>query len=167
MESNISRNQSVIASKLLLIYYLALNMKNKRKITEKISFPNKNVKKAWEEKISKSKKALIEDIPYKNSLLIAAFANIAIIAIVLLLQKFFPPQVPLLYGLPEGEDQLVTSLSLTIPSLVSLLAIVINILISYLLKDEFFKKILVVTAIGLTIFSATTTIKIVLLMISF
>jgi hypothetical protein len=35
------------------------------------------------------------------------------------------------------------------------------------LKEEFFKKVLIITAVGLTIFSATTTIKIVLLMISF
>jgi len=142
-------------------------MKKKNKITEKISFPSKQVKKAWEEKISKSKDALIADIPFKNSLLVATFANVIIILVVLLLQKYFPPQVPLLYGLPEGEGQLVSSLSLTIPSIVSLLVIVVNILISYLLKDEFFKKILIVTAVGLTIFSATTTIKIAFLMISF
>ena len=142
-------------------------MKKKNKITEKISIPGKKAKKAWEEKISKSKDALIADIPFKNSLLVATFANIVIILVVLLLQKYFPPQVPLLYGLPEGEEQLVSSLSLTIPSIVSLLVIVVNILISYLLKDEFFKKILIVTAVGLTIFSATTTIKIAFLMISF
>lgn len=142
-------------------------MKKKQKRTEKNYFLSKSVKKAWEEKLSKSKDALIADIPYKNSLIIAVSVNIVIILMILLLQGFFPPQVPLLYGLPEGEDQLVSSLSLTIPSLVSLLAIIINVLISYFLKEEFFKKILIVTAVGLTIFSAITTIKIALLMIGF
>lgn len=142
-------------------------MKKKQKKAEKIYFPSKSVKKLWEEKIAKKKDALIEDIPFKNSLIVAAFTNIIIILIILLLQGFFPPQIPLLYGLPEGEAQLVSSLSLTIPSLISLLVIAINIFISYLLKEDFFKKVLIITAVGLTIFSATTTIKIALLMIGF
>ncbi|MBU0572618.1 hypothetical protein KKH23_03220 [Patescibacteria group bacterium] len=142
-------------------------MKKKQKKAEKIYFPSKRVKKLWDEKIAKNKDALIENIPFKNPLIIAVAANILIILIILLLQGFFPPQVPLLYGLPEGESQLVSSLSLTIPSLISLLVIVLNIFISYLLKEEFFKKVLIITAVGLTIFSATTTIKIALLMIGF
>ncbi len=142
-------------------------MKKKQKKTEKIYFPSKSVKKLWEEKIAKNKDALIENIPFKDLLIVAIAINILVILIVLLLQKFFPPQVPLLYGLPEGELQLVSSLSLTIPSLISLLVIVINVIISYFLKEEFFKKILIITAIGLSIFSITTTVKIVLLVISF
>ena len=142
-------------------------MKKKQKKAEKIYFPSKRIKKLWEEKIAKNRDALIEDIPFKNPLIAAVSANIVIILIILLLQGFFPPQVPLLYGLPEGEAQLVSSLSLTIPSLVSLLVIAINIFISYFLKEEFFKKVLIITAVGLTIFSTTTTIKIVLLTISF
>lgn len=142
-------------------------MKKKQKKAEKIYFPSKSVKKLWEEKIAKNRGALIENIPFKNPLITAVSANIIIILIILLLQGFFPPQVPLLYGLPEGEVQLVSSLSLTIPSLISLFIIAINVFISYLLKEDFFKRLLIITAVGLTIFSATTTIKIVLLMISF
>jgi hypothetical protein len=142
-------------------------MKKKQKKIGKIHFPNKNVKKLWKEKFTKNKDALVENIPFKDALVVAASVNILIILIVLLLQRFFPPQVPLLYGLPEGESQLVSSLSLAIPSLISLLVIAVNIFISYLLEEEFFKKILIITAIGLTIFSTTTTIKIVLLIISF
>jgi hypothetical protein len=142
-------------------------MKKKQKKADKIYFPSKSVKKLWEEKFAKNKDALIENVPFKDALIAATSINVLIILIVLLLQKFFPPQVPLLYGLPEGEAQLVSSLSLTIPSLVSLLVIAINIFISYLLKEEFFKKVLIITAIGLTIFSTTTTIKIILLVISF
>lgn len=142
-------------------------MKKKQKKTEKVYFPSKSVKKLWEEKIAKNRGVLIENIPFKNPLITAVSVNIIIILIILLLQGFFPPQVPLLYGLPEGEAQLVSSLSLTIPSLISLLIIVINVFISYLLKEEFFKKVLILAAVGLTVFSATTTIKIVMLMISF
>lgn len=142
-------------------------MKKKQKKVDKIYFPSKSVKRLWEEKFTKSKDALIESIPFKDILIVATFFNILIILVVLLLQKFFPPQVPLLYGLPEGESQLVSSLSLTIPSLVSLLVIAINVSISYFLKEEFFKKVLIMTAVGLTVFSITTTVKIVLLVISF
>lgn len=142
-------------------------MKKKQTKAEKIYFPSKSVKKLWEEKIAKNRGKLIENIPFKNPLIAAVSANIIIILIILLLQVFFPPQVPLLYGLPEGEAQLASSLSLTLPSLISLIIIAVNVFISYLLKDEFFKKVLTITAIGLTIFSATTTIKIILLIISF
>ncbi|MEJ2441565.1 MAG: hypothetical protein P8Y06_01440 [Patescibacteria group bacterium] len=86
---------------------------------------------------------------------------------VVLVQIFLPPQIPLFYGLPEGEAQLAPSLSLIIPSLVSLVIMITNITISYFLKDEILKKFLITTAIGVSIFSIVTTIKIVLLVGSF
>ncbi len=105
----------------------------------------------------------MKNVPFKNFVAAAFLLNIIVILIVLILQNFLPPQVPLFYGLPEGEEQLVSSLMLIVPSAASLLILVINLSISYFLKEDFFKKILVITAIGITIFSLVTTIKIILL----
>lgn len=132
-----------------------------------IYFPSKSVKKLWEEKIAKNRGLLTENIPFKNFVGAAFLVNIIMIALVLLVQSFLPPQIPLYYGLPEGEGQLASSLMLVAPSLVSLLILAINISISYFLKEDFFKKTFILVSIGVTIFSAITTIKIILLTGSF
>ncbi|MEJ2348003.1 MAG: hypothetical protein P8Y17_02260 [Patescibacteria group bacterium] len=125
------------------------------------------IKKLWEEKIAKNKDVIVEKIPFKDFVGTIILINILIIALVVLVQIFLPPQIPLFYGLPEGEAQLAPSLSLIIPSLVSLVIMITNITISYFLKDEILKKFLITTAIGVSIFSIVTTIKIVLLVGSF
>jgi len=142
-------------------------MKKKQKKSQGIYFPSKSVKKLWEEKIAKNKNVIVEKIPFKDFVGGIILINILIIALVALVQIVLPPQIPLFYGLPEGEAQLTPSLSLVIPSLVSLVIMVINIAISYFLKDEILKKFLITTAIGVSIFSIVTTVKIVFLVGSF
>ena len=97
------------------------------------------------------------------SLVIAALTTL----IVVLVQKKLPPQVPLLYGAAEGESQLVNSWALLVPSLFSVLAIIVNGAISSLTKDEFIRKILIFSALVVTLFSIVTTFKIILLVGSF
>lgn len=142
-------------------------MKKKQKKSQGTYLSKKSVKKLWEEKIGKNKEILVENIPFKDFVGAAVLINILIIALVVLIQKLLPPQLPLFYGLPEGEEQLVSSLSLVIPNLASLIIIATNVILSYLLKDEFLKKFLIITAIGVSLFSAITTIKIVFLIGSF
>lgn len=134
--------------------------------TKRVAYsPSKSVKKLWEEKIAKNRGALYENVPFKNFVTAAFLLNIVVIVIVLVLQTFLPPQIPLFYGLPEGEEQLTSSLILIIPSSVSLLILAANVSLSYFLKEDFLKKILVITALGITIFSLVTTIKIIFLII--
>jgi uncharacterized Tic20 family protein len=89
------------------------------------------------------------------------------VTIVLLIQRWLPPQVPLFYGKPSGEEQLTSSLVLTLPSIVSLLILLINVSFAAVLKDEFLRKTLVLAAIAVTFFAAITTIKIIFLVGSF
>lgn len=99
---------------------------------------------------------------------IASFlVNILIILSVILAQRFLPPEVPLFYGLAEGEDQLAPRLFLLIPSLASLVILTINSLISSRVEDIFIKKALILAAIGTTFFAAITTLKIMFLVGSF
>ena len=101
--------------------------------------------------------------------LIFAFGLTAFSILIVLLAKtkFLPPEVPLFYGEAQGEAQIGKSLGLTIPSLISLFIIVINLLISFIVKDEFLKRVLILASLACAIFSTITTIKIILLIGSF
>jgi len=93
--------------------------------------------------------------------------SILTILAVLLSQKSLPPQIPLFYGLPEGEEQLTTSFGLIIPGVVSLIVAGINTLISLLLDNQFLQKSLILTSLAISAFSLVTTLKIILLVGSF
>ena len=97
------------------------------------------------------------------SLGLAAFT----LAMVLVSQKRLPPEVPLFYGRAEGEAQLVASWGLVIPSLFSVFVTSANLAIASILKDDFTKKVLVLSALVVALFSVVTTFKIMLLVGSF
>jgi len=121
--------------------------------------PNKN----WIDKFNKfSPKRNIEEakIPFKNQVYIAFLVNLIIISFVFTLLWKLPPQIPLFYGLPEGEGQLAPDWALIIPNSTSLLILVLNILIANSIKDDFYKKILIIGAIVSTFFASITTLKI-------
>jgi len=88
------------------------------------------------------------------------------IAVVLLLQKRLPPEIPLFYGLPEGEDQLTTRLGLLIPAITALIIVLVNLILTRIVDDEFLKKSLIIAGFGVIIFSLATTLKIILLVAS-
>lgn len=106
-------------------------------------------------------------LPLKNFIVISYFVSIFTILLVILVKNNLPPEVPLYYGLPRGNDQLTSTLGLTIPSIISIAVITINILIASLLRDDFFKKVLIAAGIASVFFSTTTILKIVFLVASF
>lgn len=106
-------------------------------------------------------------LPFKNYAIASSVVNILVILATLFAQKFLPPQVPLFYGLAEGEGQLAPRLFLLIPSLASLVILTINSLVSSRVEDIFIKKALILAAIGTTFFAAITTLKIMFLVGSF
>lgn len=82
-------------------------------------------------------------------------------------QPFLPPQIPLYYGLPVGEEQLSSSLGLVIPGVVSLLILAVNFILVKIIKEEFLKKVLAITALIASFFAIITTYKIIFLVGSF
>lgn len=97
----------------------------------------------------------------------AIIINLLVILSVLALIGFLPPQVPLFYGLPEGQDQLATSWFLILPATTSLFILVSNLLITPLIKEPFLQKTLVLAGIATAFFSTVTTVKIIFLVGSF
>lgn len=107
------------------------------------------------------------EIPFFSLLVVSLFVCLATIAAILLLKDHIPPQVPLFYGLPEGEEQLTSTMGLTIPSFVALTIIVINTILATIFENNFVRNSLVLTCFAVTLFATITTVKILLLVGSF
>lgn len=101
--------------------------------------------------------------PFKNYIYAAGVLDIVTALFVLLMQRVLPPEVPLFYGLPQGEEQLAKPIFLLIPAGLSLLIIFINLFLAKVIKDDFLKKVLAIASLVVAIFAAITTFKIIFL----
>lgn len=106
-------------------------------------------------------------IPLMRLWWLSIFLNLLALATALFGQKFLPPQIPLFYGLAEGEQQLASSLSLIFPAILSITILTLNTLLIHVLSDNFLKMALVLTSLAISIFALTTIIKILSLVGSF
>lgn len=137
---------------------------------KKIKVPEisqEKVKIAWEEKFGEKQDIFTDKTPFRDYVAIAVIINIILIGITLVLHRFLPPEVPLFYGMPEGNEQLASSWLISIPSLVSLFIILLNLLLASFIEDDFQKRVIILGGIIATFFSAITTIQIVFLVGSF
>lgn len=117
--------------------------------------------------MKKSRRLQLTSLPFRNFVLAAFSLSLATILLVIILHGRLPPQVPLFYGLAQGEEQLVASYGLILPSTASFLIVVLNITLANFLKSDFLKKILILTGFVTASFASITTIKIILLVGSF
>lgn len=109
----------------------------------------------------------IKLIPFNKLVLVVAILDILTMVSVLVLLGKIPPVVPLFYGLPVSEDQLVKAPFLILPSLIALLIVFLNSLLTFFLKDDFLKKVLVIASLGASFFAIITTFKIIFLVGNF
>lgn len=115
----------------------------------------------------KTIKTKFNKIPFKNSFGVALLTNFLMIILILALQGFLPPVVPLFYGQPQGEAQLARSIFLILPPAISFLITLANAFLSTLIKNKFLQTILLGLAVVVTVFSSVTVVKIILLVGSF
>lgn len=106
-------------------------------------------------------------IPLKNYLLASYGIALLTFGIFLLSFRHLPPEVPLFYGLPKGEEQLASSGKLFIPALLALITTIFNTFLILLLEDNFLKKSLVLASFGVNLLSLITTLRIITLVSSF
>lgn len=114
-------------------------------------------------RIGKGAEKIREDIPYKKWVNTVVIVNLLLIIGVFLIKNFLPPEIPIFYGLPEGQEQLGSLYFLILPSIISLGIVFLNILLGIFIKDNYLVKILTITGIASTFFSFVTTIKIIFL----
>jgi len=117
--------------------------------------------------MGKKEENLISTLPFKWLIAATLIFNIIIISLVFILKNKLPPELPLFYGLPEGEEQLAPTLTLSLPSAISISILIFNTALSLLIDNEFLRKTLVASAFVASFFSIIATFKIFLLVGSF
>lgn len=138
-------------------------------------FPKEKMKKIWEEKFGEKSEVISKNLPFRKYVLLAILINLLVVVAVAISQPILPPDVPLFYGLPEGESQLASSWFLVLPALFSLFFVVVNALLANLMAKalavtsvpqtttEFSRKVLSACSLAVSFFSTITTIKIIFL----
>jgi len=112
-------------------------------------------------------KNLLASLPFSKWVYASFVINLVVIVFVLIIRRWLPPQVPLFYGMAEGEGQLAPSIFLAIPAMAAIGISIANIFISLALKDTFIKKALIVAGLAATFLATITVVKIVFLVGSF
>ncbi|SRR3989339_94006 len=102
----------------------------------------------------------LEKLPLKGYFKAAWILDVLTIIFGLLVQKLLPPQIPVFYGFPQGEAQLSPPIGILIPSALSLVFILINLILIKVVKDEFIKKTLIIAGLATAVFAGITVIKI-------
>ena len=141
--------------------FLEIAMK-KTKLTE-----GKRGKLTFSGLIPKNKDAIEKRLPIPKFIYSSLVISLIGIFFVILVQNNLPPEVPLFYGLPEGENQLTTFFGLVTPAVISFLVTVINVSIAFFLENKFLQKTLILSSFAISILSIITIVKITLLVGSF
>jgi hypothetical protein len=103
----------------------------------------------------------------KKLIWLSIFINILTIVLFFIFRNRIPPEVPLYYGLADGDNQLSQANGLLIPSLFALCVILLNTILAAITKNEFIKYALILTAFGVSILVTVTFVRIMLLVGSF
>jgi hypothetical protein len=104
---------------------------------------------------------------YLKVFLVLLIVNLLTPLSYLLLRKNLPPEVPILYGLSGGENELTPTYGLAFPGLSALVLTLVNTAVVGLSKNTFLKQLLVFTSIAITVFSLVATYKVISLVGSF
>ena len=104
---------------------------------------------------------VISYIPFPKITLSLLAINLTLAILVLFLKSLLPPQIPLFFGLPRGENQLSTPSLLTIPLIIATLLSLVNTLFLKIIHVDFFQKILIGTNITITILAIISVFKII------
>lgn len=108
-------------------------------------------------------KELWGKVPLKSYIYSSLGITLAVSLFAILVKGVLPPEVPLFYGKPVGEEQLASSLGLVIAPGVSLLVTLVNTILSAFVEDPFLKKALVISAFFVSLLTAITIFKIIFL----
>lgn len=118
-------------------------------------------------KLAQKKTEELSKTPMTKVLYLAVLVSILTILLVILTMGSLPPQIPLFYGLAEGEERLSHPAGLLIPAITALGITIINALIILKIKNDLMQKSLVLASFVVAIFACVTSVKIILLVGSF
>lgn len=102
-------------------------------------------------------------VPLKSYIYLSLGVTLLTSVAALILRNLLPPEVPLFYGKPTGEEQLTSSLGLLIAPAVSLLVTILNTALSTLVENPFLKNVLIISALFVSLLTGITIFKIIFL----
>ncbi len=112
----------------------------------------------------KSGKAVAsKNVPFAKLIYASLAINAISILGIIYFKKLLPPEVPLFYGLAEGEEQLTKSSYLLLAPITSFALLGLDVFISLFIKKDLLKKTLIVTGFCVSVFSFVTLVMIFLL----
>jgi len=111
--------------------------------------------------------SIITTIPFKKIIIGSLLVNLTVVVLVFATKNSLPPVVPLLYGLPQGQDQLVNTNFLVMPAIFSIAIIAANTLLIKIVDNDFIQKVFLGLIITSTSLSTIAIIRVMLLVGSF
>ncbi len=102
-------------------------------------------------------------LPSRNYVYASFGISLFVSLLVILLKGWLPPEVPLFYGRPVGEEQLVLTFGLLIAPGVAILITILNIILVKTIGDMFLKRALIMASFFVSILTAITVLKIIFL----
>lgn len=105
----------------------------------------------------------VKSLPFIPLLYIALFLNIATILLVLFKRDLLPPEVPLFYGNPEGNEQIASWELLFLAPAISVSILILNTTLSIILKDVFLRHALSIASLVCSLFTTIAIFKIMFL----
>lgn len=112
-------------------------------------------------------KKILQTIPFPEVTIFIFIINLIVLMLYFFIRSHLPPEVPLLYGLPNGGEQLVKRDLLISPIIASLFIVVLNSILITTTKDNFSQKALLYLMIATSLLGIVTVIKIALLVGAF
>ena len=117
-------------------------------------------KKNWLKKLPYQNNIEKAKIPFKKQVKIAILINLFVIILSAVAVFRLPDEIPLFYGLPEGEQQLLPNWAFVAPNIIAFFIMFINIILANYSKDEYLKKVIIISGFVAIFFALITTLKI-------
>jgi hypothetical protein len=105
----------------------------------------------------------LKNVVFRKYFIASLILGFVSIAVFFVIKSFLPPEVPVFYGKPVGEDQLVPNIFLLVIPAVSILISMVNIIVSKRSDDDLIKKILAISSLIAAFMAIVTTVKVILL----
>lgn len=118
------------------------------------------------------KKKKISNLPisrlaFPSAYLAVLVFNLLTIALIFLLKSQLPPEIPLFYGRPFGQEQLAQSIKLIILPITAFVIALFNAILSVVISSRFLTQILLGVAIITTTLAFIAVLQIIFLVGSF
>lgn len=109
----------------------------------------------------KLKKTNLNFLPKPAVTITIFLLNIIVLIFIFAVKNLLPPEIPLLYGKPSGEEQLVPKIYLFIPPSLAIVFLLLNLILIKFIKDKFLQYSLLSLSLIITILSTITVLKII------